>query len=420
MKETTKTVTVSSEYADAPAYKSEFAGLEEGVNLPPPTEGMSIEDRFERVLKRANSLGNAMSHIKASDMTDLKKTVDLKTWWDSETRTTYKGFQFDSRWMDIKYMPVIDTSKLTTATLLFAGLPNLESLPEVIDLSGVNDEDFDSFNDKGRPLTQLFRESPKLTKCPELILPKTPVGAPLMFMRCSFYSIPQSVLKQIEHSHDITNLCVECFNLRNLTFKNVPLEDKRYEMAGIAAKCPKLESVKIYAPKSIARWGAIWEDPLLTECVLCVKEIGEWGICALAILEEITFVGGTSLGDNEQFDFGGCFKLKRILGAIRFGSRYNVTLVAGDGTDFEYVVLDNLGAQRSHSANNFTRGWEKWGSGSEENRQSLVDSLMRNTYDRAAAGWPSLTLNLPQSVIDRLTKPEIAAITLKGYNLAAV
>ena len=39
-------------------------------------------------------------------------------------------------------------------------------------------------------------------------------------------------------------------------------------------------------------------------------------------------------------------------------------------------------------------GVTSWGAGSEENRQSLVDSLLTYSFDRAAAGYAPLAFQL--------------------------
>lgn len=58
-----------------------------------------------------------------------------------------------------------------------------------------------------------------------------------------------------------------------------------------------------------------------------------------------------------------------------------------------------------------------WGSGDDAARQSLVDSLLTYSIDRAAKGWGACRLGLPKAVIARLTDEEKAAITAKGYSL---
>ena len=59
-----------------------------------------------------------------------------------------------------------------------------------------------------------------------------------------------------------------------------------------------------------------------------------------------------------------------------------------------------------------------WGTGSEEARQSLVNSLLTDSYDRAAAGMTPATVRLSAASKAALTAEEIAAITAKGFTIA--
>lgn len=59
-----------------------------------------------------------------------------------------------------------------------------------------------------------------------------------------------------------------------------------------------------------------------------------------------------------------------------------------------------------------------WGTGSEENRQSLIDSLITYSYDRASAGMATATITLSANTKALLTEEEIAQITQKGYTIA--
>lgn len=58
-----------------------------------------------------------------------------------------------------------------------------------------------------------------------------------------------------------------------------------------------------------------------------------------------------------------------------------------------------------------------WGDGSEENRQSILYTLLEHSCDRVANGWETDTIGLLQSVLNRLTAEEKAAIEAKGYTL---
>ena len=60
-----------------------------------------------------------------------------------------------------------------------------------------------------------------------------------------------------------------------------------------------------------------------------------------------------------------------------------------------------------------------WGTGSEENRQSLVKSLVENTVDRTKfSGAKPVTIQLDPAVKALLTAEEISQIEAKGYTLA--
>lgn len=77
-------------------------------------------------------------------------------------------------------------------------------------------------------------------------------------------------------------------------------------------------------------------------------------------------------------------------------------------------VINSSGATGSVS---ITINYTSWGSGDEAARQSLVDSLLTYSIDRATKGWGVCRLKLPSAVIARLTDEEKAAITAKGYSL---
>ena len=59
-----------------------------------------------------------------------------------------------------------------------------------------------------------------------------------------------------------------------------------------------------------------------------------------------------------------------------------------------------------------------WGTGSEENRQSLIDSLITYSYDRASNGMATATIKLHANTKALLTEEEIAQITNKGFTIS--
>lgn len=59
-----------------------------------------------------------------------------------------------------------------------------------------------------------------------------------------------------------------------------------------------------------------------------------------------------------------------------------------------------------------------WGTGGEENRQSLIDSLITYSYDRASNGMSTATIKLSANTKALLTEEEIAQITNKGFTIS--
>lgn len=87
-------------------------------------------------------------------------------------------------------------------------------------------------------------------------------------------------------------------------------------------------------------------------------------------------------------------------------------------SSWKYVEFVDLFNTLSELPYNLT-ALNNWGTGSEENRQSLVKSLVENTVDRTKfSGAKPVTIQLDPAVKALLTADEIAQITAKGYTIA--
>lgn len=95
-----------------------------------------------------------------------------------------------------------------------------------------------------------------------------------------------------------------------------------------------------------------------------------------------------------------------------FGSDYTTIK---QKSNLRYMRIVNLG-QSELTAYDFSLA-TVWGTGSEEARQSLVNSLLTDSYDRAAAGMPPATIKLAAASKAVLTAEELAAITAKGFTI---
>ena len=114
-----------------------------------------------------------------------------------------------------------------------------------------------------------------------------------------------------------------------------------------------------------------------------------------------------------HFTFNSSPSIKYIK-SVDVGSAINMNAFMTTGV--QYAVLKNLG-KSTLATYNFS-GATAWGTGSEENRQSLIDSLITYSYDRASNGMPTATIKLSANTKALLTEEEIAQITNKGFTIA--
>ena len=118
--------------------------------------------------------------------------------------------------------------------------------------------------------------------------------------------------------------------------------------------------------------------------------------------------------------------LKQIKGYLdimsasdNFSKDYNMIGFSKQG-NLRQMAFKNIGYASNATTFDMT-SFTNWGVNSEtitEARQSLIDSLITYSFDRATAGYSSCTLKLALNTKDVLTEEEIAQITAKGYTIA--
>ena len=85
-----------------------------------------------------------------------------------------------------------------------------------------------------------------------------------------------------------------------------------------------------------------------------------------------------------------------------------------------YALIKDIGTCTGMTSIDFSH-WPVWGVNDEtttDARQSLIDSLLTYSFDRATAGYSTCTISLDGSTKALLTEDEIAQITAKGYTIA--
>lgn len=117
----------------------------------------------------------------------------------------------------------------------------------------------------------------------------------------------------------------------------------------------------------------------------------------------------------------GCNSLEKIT-ELDWSSVTNITNWCNNSSQkFRYCLIKNMGKS---SLTTYRFDWNcfaTWGINSEkypDARQSMIDTLITYSYDRATNNMATATIQLHANAKARLTASEIAAITAKGFTLA--
>lgn len=162
---------------------------------------------------------------------------------------------------------------------------------------------------------------------------------------------------------------------------------------------------------------------------------GLFNYCTLGDMSNLSLPNVTDLSNAfwyaiyDKIDLSASKKLKQAASMFTY-SAGNEVIISADSITIMHsmfyntpkthnILIYNLGMQQSCTMNSMTFDQSGWGQGSAKARQSLVDSLLTYSFDRAAAGYAALTIKLPAASLALLTNAEKAAITAKGFTLAS-
>lgn len=133
----------------------------------------------------------------------------------------------------------------------------------------------------------------------------------------------------------------------------------------------------------------------------------------------------TNQGINFSGMVTGCSKLVKITEISAESARIELSLMSSytSNTSTRYILVKDIGTRSTCTSVNF-KGFTNYGierddiSLSEGARQSLIDTLITYSYDRATAGYNTCNVTLSTNTKALLTEDEIAQITAKGYTIA--
>jgi surface protein len=156
---------------------------------------------------------------------------------------------------------------------------------------------------------------------------------------------------------------------------------------------------------------------------LNVENVTNMGYCfdgcsSLTSIPELNTEKATTMGSC----FNKCTKLKRISG-ISFKSVPSISSYSSfffgytANTTCSYILIKDIGTNSNCTTLDFTyaRAWGVADTDNPDARQSLIDSLLTYSFDRASAGYSNCTIKLYSTVKALLTQEEIDAIQAKGY-----
>ncbi|MCM1068256.1 MAG: hypothetical protein NC418_11855, partial [Muribaculaceae bacterium] len=217
--------------------------------------------------------------------------------------------------------------------------------------------------------TQQFKHDAKLTYFPAVDLSKMVVSSSLFDYAPNLTDMPAAF-----HTPNLTSMYCTFVGCKKL--KRLPMLDtgKVYRADAAFLECMSITELPPYDFSSCTNTG--------------------WGLCRdCRKLEKVPFLDITICQRLENC-FENCYELR-------------------------FVHLKGFGTIEDPNYYNTFHRVAKWGADSEENRRSLVDTLLTDSFDRAAAGYTPLTVQLEPEVLARLTDAEKAGIAAKGFTLAS-
>ena len=201
---------------------------------------------------------------------------------------------------------------------------------------------------------------------------------------------------------------------RNCWVKHLPLIDTSNvtSMNGMFAGCTALTTIPQLDTSNVTSMNAMFQNFVEATPMSLVDNYKDYNTgAALTSIPQLD----TSNVKYMYCMFYGCASLTRIA-SIDMSSVEDTEDIFLFCVALVFALIKYIG--KSSATTFYFGGAEKWGTGSNENRQSLIDSLITYSYDRASNGLPSATIELSSTTKALLTEAEIAQITAKGFTIS--
>lgn len=328
------------------------------------------------------------------DGIDYAKTIYDN--WDASITNRMNAFKNDTQ---LVYFPQVDTSNVTNMSSMFSTCTILQYVPS-IDTSNVTN--MSNMFQKCSGLTSLDLSNFDTSKVTDM---------EYMFEYCSGLISLDLTSFNTSNVKNMQNMFYNCKSLSSLDVSSFDTS-KVTNMSNMFDGCSGLTSLNVssFDTSKVTNMGNMFYG-----CNLTSLDLSNWD---------------TSNVTNMGFMFYNCYKLQRIDGYLDWTkiSSYPSLFIASNssyGYPLRYMTIKNLGTTGTTFNFNNTH-LQNWGDESDTTtyplsvgaRQSLVDSLLTYSYDRAANGLSNATIQLHSNVKARLTADEITAIQNKGYTIS--
>lgn len=346
--------------------------------------------------------------------------------WNPNVTILREKFIYDKK---LVYMPMVETSSAQTTVNMFYGCANLTVVP-LLDTSNVTSmggmfRDCTSLStvplfdtSSVREMDDMFTSCSGLTTVP-LFDTSSVTGMASMFSACTSLSAVPAF-----DTSSVTNMRYMFAGCRSLTTVPAFNTSACTNMGTMFYNCSGLTSVPQLDTSNATDMNNMFNGCTSLTTVpafntsACTAIYGMFSSCSgLTSIPALNTKEVTNMANMFQY----CSSLQKIT-SLDMDKCTNVSNMFGrnNQSNLRFMLLKGLGTPSGvTSYGDFNRA-TNWGVDSTDipdARQSLVDSLLTYSFDRATAGYATCTVKLSSNSYNQLTSQELADIQAKGYNI---
>ena len=331
---------------------------------------------------------------------DFNYSKNIYDSWDSSITSRYRAFYGDIK---LVYFPFVDTSNVTSMSNMFNGCTRLYSVPS-LNTSKVTTMNWMFYDCQS--LSSLDVSNWDTSKVTDMSY---------TFHRCSGLTSLDVSKWDTSNVTNMKNMFQNCSKLTSLDVTNFNTSNVT-NMEAMFSDCSGLTSIDVsnFNTSKVTNMGNMFY-----RCSgLISLDVSNWDTSKVSTWHSSIY---------GMFD--DCPNLRKVDGFLD----YRAATTNGGGANWTFekcsalrkFEVHNLGSINKQSNFYFmgsSNGMALWGENTDDipdARESMINSLITYSFDRAAAGYTTTcTITMHSNAKARLTEEEIAQITSKGYTIA--